>query len=121
MPRCRCCGSSLFGQSKASFPFPCVLVVLTLRLQGCGSLLQGHATVDLVAIFCTYQRVVARRDGPMNVDGLDGARLRKDRPMREASTAYNINETWHFEDTASRGLDLARRRGAVVPESGRAN
>ena len=55
-------------------------------------------------------------------DGLDdGSRLRRDRPMRGASTAYSINETWHFEDTASRGLDLARRRGAVVPESGRAN
>jgi hypothetical protein len=41
--------------------------------------------------------------------------------MRGATTAYNINETWHFEDTASRGLDLARRRGPAVPVSGRAN
>ena len=72
--------------------------------------------------FCTYQRVVAGLDAPMEVDGLDdGSRLRRDRPMRGASTAYSINETWHFEDTASRGLDLARRRGAVVPESVRAS
>ena len=58
----------------------------------------------------------------MEADGLDdGSRLRRNRPMRDASTAYNINETWHFEDTASRGLDLARRRGAVVPEPSRAS
>ena len=58
----------------------------------------------------------------MKYEGLDdGSRLRRDRQMRDASRAYNINEKGSFEDTASRGLDLARRRGAAVPESGRAN
>ena len=122
-PRHEWTEAPLFGQLSASLVFVCGWRVLTLRLQRSGLLRQGHATVTIgFGIFCRYQHVVAGHDAPVNVEGLDdGSRLRKDRPMRDASTAYNINETWHFEDTASRGLDLARRRGAAVPESGRAN
>ena len=115
-------GAPLFGQSSARHVFVAGWRVLTLRSQGSGTLSQGHFTLTLGAIFCTYQRVVAGLDAPMEADGLDdGSRLRRDRQMRDASRAYNINEKGSFEDTASRGLDLARRRGAVVPGSGRAS
>ena len=112
----------MFGQSAARLVFVSGARVLTFRSQRSGLLRQGHATVTDFPIFFPYQRVVAGLDAPMEVDGLDdGSRLRRDRPMRDASTAYNINEKGSFEDTASRGLDLARRRAAAVPGSGRAS